>query len=92
MGDEADFLLEQIDWDIDTFTMSVPVVLRRPMCKYCRKKKLLWRQVKGKWILFENRRKPHICKMHPLSIERLKSLVDLVKKENASERSSGTKR
>lgn len=94
MGEMADFTLEQIDWDIEWvgprirstgYGYSVP---RRPICKYCRKKKLLWRQVKGKWVLFENKRKPHICKMHTLPFETLKALAELVKTENDRDKRS----
>lgn len=75
----ADFTLDQIDWDNDPLFSgshySDGRVPKHPMCKYCRKKKLRWRNVGGQWILFE-KKGPHRCSKVPLSLAMLKKLAE----------------
>jgi len=78
MGDMADFTLDQIDWDNEPLfpsALKYTGVKKHPMCKYCRKKKLRWRNVGGQWILFE-KKGPHRCSKVPLSLDMLKKLAE----------------
>lgn len=77
MGDGADYTLDQIDWEHDSFPSAFKYtgVKKHPMCKYCRKKKLRWRNVGGQWILFE-KKGPHRCSKVPLSLAMLKKLAE----------------
>ena len=45
-----------------------------PTCKFCGKTPLRWRQVEGKWVLFELDETFHDCPKHALPLDTLKSI------------------
>lgn len=66
MGDAADFALEQV---VDTWSgpLAYP---RRPgpknkTCRYCGKKRMHFRCVYGKWLLYESDGNFHNCPQNP---------------------------
>lgn len=76
MGEWADMILDNIDWDTDylepePFKVRAP---KHPTCRFCGKKNLRWRQIGKKWVLFE-KKAPHNCPKRPLSLETLKKVA-----------------
>lgn len=84
MGEYADMLLEQMDWDVWDEDHP-PINVKPPTCKFCGKKNLKWRQISNKWILFETKDRVHNCEKYNLSIDILKEVMAeniKIKKEN----------
>ena len=98
MGDMADMLIEQMEEDA-LWSAGSPISGPRPkpICRYCGKKNLRWKQVGERWLLFENKQ-PHNCPKCPLSLETLKKLAEsgkieyLAKKRERNLHSSLTKK
>jgi hypothetical protein len=94
MGDIADWTLEQIEDDLYFSNVMYleehdsyvgPGRKRELQCKFCGKKNLHWRNIGGRWIMYENatsskkRGEIHDCPENPLTLQTLKHIMSLMK-------------
>jgi len=94
MGDIADWTLEQME---DELYFSNVMYLeefdsykghghrKELQCKFCGKKDLHWRNIQGRWMMYENSTPSgkggeiHDCPKNPLTLQTLKHIMSLMK-------------
>ena len=85
MGEMADLLTEHMEnmddlyfdnlmYEEESDAYYPPRQRRRTVCKYCKSTPLKWRQILGKWVLFDMNGDLHTCSNYLPSIEILQEI------------------
>lgn len=78
MGEEADFQLDQYYWGL-SFEQDIeeedgPVMpVTTKTCRCCGETNLVWGRAEGKWRLFTEDQKLHVCKVNPIKVSLVKT-------------------
>jgi len=81
MGEMADMLIEQMEDALgdDSGEFDDCWEPKRekkiPVCRFCGKTPLRWKQIGERWILFETNKEIHLCPKNPLTVDSLKQLL-----------------
>jgi len=83
MGEMADMLIEQMEDALGDDSGEFddcwePKKERKiPICRFCGKTPLRWKQIGERWVLFETNKEIHLCPKNPLTVESLKQLLQI---------------